>query len=563
MTRIDLLTALGNVDAKHINEAAERAENFCLHSDCEDEKVGFLDEIKYIRRKIEPIMVVAVSVVMCVGVLVYISLRNNNQKITEMNNSVVTSQSQQDALNSDCVCEEPKTYNTYDEAVEQFILDAQQNSDDLPYSAQIDGVDGIYIYSLKNLPEGYSVGTIYNAKNIHYYNDKYNNADNNEQALNHLIIFNWYNDRSYEESIESAAGFCLKNDIPFYPVKNMPNGYCAVYGSYQEIYWENDGYCFKLRLPTYVGSVSTARFEYNGQNVFELEKTFYAFDNSAEIKTDSTASEEKYKCCDIEELTPHTDGEYLYLGASVTAWHPWECDFELKVSVYNTANTTSLANFVLTERVEDLCYGEGAELRAKVDCSKLPENTTISCKVITYYNVDDAEHQGISKYLGSHSYKKQNQELDGNAILTVGILEMDAPHTLFEKRLAELQSQNPDENITELTFSQKLGALSEYGFIGLVEGHEANENLMERIVDLIENSGLSGEELDDAICNLVFENYYIKIGMTSGTINTEYILDKDGKHILRYNFISATYRYYDDENGTYITAPLNQIGISG
>ena len=427
MTKTDLIIALGKIDEKYINKAFEKAaESDCIFDDNEtQEKVGIMDKKKYIKSKIVPIATVAASVMLCVGTLIYITLRNNDDKITLQDNSAVTSQTEQSDSSTDNsennpVCDyvviEP--YKTYDDAVEQFLLDAQQNNDDLPYSAQVNGVDGVYIYSLKNLPEGYNEEDVYDVEDIHYYNDQYNNADSNEQALKHLVIFNWYNNKSFEDTIKGIARSCISNGTKFYPVKNIPNCYCAVYGSYQEFYWENDGYCFNLRLPTYIGSISTARFEYSGQNVFELKKTFYAFDNSVEIAVEPPASEEKYKCCDIEEVAPIDDGENLHFGARVTAWHPWDCDFALQVSVHNAANTTSLANFVLTDWAENLSFGESAELQVTFGVDEIPENTTISCKVITYYKVDDAEHEGISKYLGSHSYKKQNHELDGITITT-------------------------------------------------------------------------------------------------------------------------------------------------
>ena len=64
MKKIDLLALLGNVDAKYIAEAKERADRnaqkrISLDDTCESNEVGIMDSKKYIRKKIQPIIAVA------------------------------------------------------------------------------------------------------------------------------------------------------------------------------------------------------------------------------------------------------------------------------------------------------------------------------------------------------------------------------------------------------------------------------------------------------------------------------------------------------------------------
>ncbi len=86
MKKIDLLASLGNVNTRHIAEAKERADNNVKNSisqndDCKSERVGIMDEKKYIKKKLEPFIAIAAAVILCVGTLVYITIRNDNDAI--------------------------------------------------------------------------------------------------------------------------------------------------------------------------------------------------------------------------------------------------------------------------------------------------------------------------------------------------------------------------------------------------------------------------------------------------------------------------------------------------
>ncbi|MBQ7131064.1 MAG: hypothetical protein IJO29_00690 [Oscillospiraceae bacterium] len=105
MKKIDLLALLGNVDAKYIAEAKERADRnaqkrISLDDTCESNEVGIMDSKKYIRKKIQPIIAVAASVVLCVGVLIFITMRKDKDDLTENSSASSISESKSDTQQS-------------------------------------------------------------------------------------------------------------------------------------------------------------------------------------------------------------------------------------------------------------------------------------------------------------------------------------------------------------------------------------------------------------------------------------------------------------------------------
>lgn len=88
MKKTDLLEAFGCVNEKYLNEAEERADNNVKNSisqngDCKSEKVGIMDEKKYIKKKLEPIIAIAASFVLVVGTVIFVGARNWKSSVNE------------------------------------------------------------------------------------------------------------------------------------------------------------------------------------------------------------------------------------------------------------------------------------------------------------------------------------------------------------------------------------------------------------------------------------------------------------------------------------------------
>lgn len=192
MKKIDLLASLGNVDTKYIAEAKERADNnaqkrISQDDTCESDEVGIMDSKNYIRKKIQPIIAVAASVVLCVGVLIFITMRNDKDNLTEEGGASSISESQSDTQQSDeinvideplgtvtiegmeiqlpCAYSDLQIYPAYDESKWIAPQESHYNAD--MYDQQIcfkvsESSENLY-YLFSAYPEGsdYQNGTVY------------------------------------------------------------------------------------------------------------------------------------------------------------------------------------------------------------------------------------------------------------------------------------------------------------------------------------------------------------------------------------------------------------------
>lgn len=88
MKKTDLLSALGKINNEYLNIALDRAES--SEESFENEtnaKVGMMDSKNYIRQKLQTVIAVAASVLLCVGFLTVMTVRNNSLKNDENNTS--------------------------------------------------------------------------------------------------------------------------------------------------------------------------------------------------------------------------------------------------------------------------------------------------------------------------------------------------------------------------------------------------------------------------------------------------------------------------------------------
>ncbi len=436
MTKSDLLTALGDVDEKYICKAFEKAfaENVLVLDERETKgRVGAMDKKKYIKNKIVPIAAVAASVILCVGSLIYITQRNNDDKITPQDSSAVTSQSESEQSDSstdnsesppDCVyVDERFFWNGNEEFAEHiYKIVSDKGFVNTTYTVQNGETEEmIYLYEFDCI-EGYSLYTRYETASDSVYFRYRKNGEKIGSATTDITM-TW--------EIGSEPQNALQSKIDQYnsvnEISNMPGYYYVDFDEFQKVMWCEAGYYFELQFPVSVGRINTSTHAYTGEYLFSLKESQYIIDES----------------------------------------------------------------------------GNATEL---------------------------------DKYFS------------------------ESPYELFQKRLIELQTQNPNEPIDELTYNDKLGALSGYG-IGIPQGNEENVNTVEQIKEFINSTDLAGEELDAAILDMVYELYYIKIEMGSGVYWDEFIIDKDGKHVVTDYMGTACYRYYDEATKTYCSAPLSEIGF--
>ncbi|MBQ7132395.1 MAG: hypothetical protein IJO29_07455 [Oscillospiraceae bacterium] len=440
MTKSDLLTALGDIDEKYICKAFEKAsaENVLILDERETKgRVGAMDKKKYIKNKIVPIVAVAASVILCVGSLIYITQRNNDDKITPQDNSAVTSQSESEQSDSsteisestpDCVYEVFNWGDNEEFAEHIYKIVSDKGFVNTTYKLQ-DGTteEIIYLYEFDCI-EGYSLFSRYQTGSNYVYSFYRKNGDRTGSATNEITM-TWEIGTESQSALQSKIDYYNSQGYAVNEISNMPGYYYVDFDEFQKVMWCEAGYYFELQFPVSVGRINTSTHAYTGEYLFSLKKSQYIIDES----------------------------------------------------------------------------GNATEL---------------------------------DKYFS------------------------ESPYELFQKRLIELQTQNPNEPIVELTYNDKLGALSGYG-IGIPQGNEENVNSVEQIKEFINNTDLAGEELDAAILDMVYDLYYIKIEMGSGVYWDELLIDKDGKHIVTDYMGTARYRYYDVATKTYCSVPLSEIGFHG
>ena len=87
---------------------------------------------------------------------------------------------------------------------------------------------------------------------------------------------------------------------------------------------------------------------------------------------------------------------------------------------------------------------------------------------------------------------------------------------------------------------------------------------LEEVKTFIDESNLSGKDLEDAILNLICErNQYPDTDRGSGIYWFEYFLDEDGKYYVSSVAGQSIYGYYIESEGAYGYATLSEIGSLG
>ncbi len=149
MKRLDLLDALGSIDTEFVDEVCDSlGDDLKCVEHCDDisnfEKVGIMDQKKYFKKKLEPIIAVAATVILCVGTLLYITIRNNNAAPVEIEK--VTSENSE--VHASMMDEVKQNVPTLDQVIDQIELqedlndgmDAVEIGDRFPVYNKVDGM---------------------------------------------------------------------------------------------------------------------------------------------------------------------------------------------------------------------------------------------------------------------------------------------------------------------------------------------------------------------------------------------------------------------------------------
>ncbi len=129
MREKDLLKAIGRINEKYLIEVEERVDinvknSISQNDDCKSEKVGIMDEKKYIKKKLEPFIAVAAAFALVVGTVVFVQTRNggsptNKEVSSDSSNASVTEGSSITTQNSQNITESLPGYTSVpDEPVE-------------------------------------------------------------------------------------------------------------------------------------------------------------------------------------------------------------------------------------------------------------------------------------------------------------------------------------------------------------------------------------------------------------------------------------------------------------
>ena len=156
MKRLDLLDALGSIDTEFVDEVCDSlGDDLKSVEHCDDisdfEKVGIMDKKTYFKKKLEPIIAVAATVILCVGTLLYITIRNNNAAPVEIEK--VTSENSE--VHSSMMDEVKQDVPTLDQVIDQIELQEDLN----------DGIDAVEFgerFPINNKAYGFEdLGEIY------------------------------------------------------------------------------------------------------------------------------------------------------------------------------------------------------------------------------------------------------------------------------------------------------------------------------------------------------------------------------------------------------------------
>ena len=180
--------------------------------------------------------------------------------------------------------DEAYEFATEADAVEYYFRQIQSSSNESSdeFQIQSNGLSGIYVYSLENVPEDFSLGKINEIGNIEYYNNTYREADvkTDEICANNAIYFHQYRNANGADKLQNRIENWSHNGYSMKELSNKQGYYYVDCGLNYYVYWCEDGYCFYVKFPKSVGSVNTTTHEYSGEDVFTLQKTFYSFNDN-------------------------------------------------------------------------------------------------------------------------------------------------------------------------------------------------------------------------------------------------------------------------------------------
>lgn len=182
-------------------------------------------------------------------------------------------------------CGNSYEYETQDEAVSKRFSSMLADDDTERINAlqTLDsGERGMYAFSINNLPEGFEVCRVYETSGITY--SKVMPDDPDEFAKTEKIDFCARIDS--DDSGVSGYNDCWSADgKSINKISNKTDVYYVDYDAdnYQ-VYWAEDGYFFRIIFPKSVGTIDSETHEYSGEDIFEIKKTFYVFDETNVIE---------------------------------------------------------------------------------------------------------------------------------------------------------------------------------------------------------------------------------------------------------------------------------------
>ncbi|MBQ7132804.1 MAG: hypothetical protein IJO29_09550 [Oscillospiraceae bacterium] len=210
--------------------------------------------------------------------ILMISCEKNDCKLSSESGSSSISLEQNDDSQVDVAYE----FATESEAVEYYYSQIQAQQNKGTFQTQSNGSTGIYVYSLENIPQGFTLGQITGIGSMAYYNDVYRNADNksSEICAKNAIYLRVYHNSNGEEVLQDNIDSWRNNGYAVNEISNKSGYYYVDCELSISVYWCEDGYCCLLQIPTSVGTVDLETHEYSGEDVFTLKKTFYPFDDN-------------------------------------------------------------------------------------------------------------------------------------------------------------------------------------------------------------------------------------------------------------------------------------------
>ncbi|MBQ7132805.1 MAG: hypothetical protein IJO29_09555 [Oscillospiraceae bacterium] len=182
-------------------------------------------------------------------------------------------------------CGNSYEYETQDEAVSKRFSSMLADGDTERINAlqTLDsGERGMYAFSIKNLPEGFEVGRVYETSGITY--SKVMPDDPDEFAKTEKIDFCARID-SDDSRVTEYNDIWSSEGKDVNKISNKTDVYYVDYDAdnYQ-VYWAEDGYFFTINFPKSVGTIDPETHEYSGADIFEIKKTFYVFDETNVIE---------------------------------------------------------------------------------------------------------------------------------------------------------------------------------------------------------------------------------------------------------------------------------------